>query len=279
MKNHITLPCPKGFSLSGTLISGQCFRWTLNEDGSISGVAGDRFATLSQHSDTVCVAGDSRCDAEDFWFNYLDFDTDYAAILRHSVDAEPRLAVAAQRCGGVYILRQQPWEALCSFIISQNNNIPRIRGIIERICRKYGARIEGSADGIYAFPAPEVIAQARAEDLKELGCGYRAEYLPAAAAEVLSGRFDPDALRKMPLCDAQKALQSMRGVGPKVADCILLFGLHRLDAFPRDVWIKRALADEFCGTPLQSSPYAGVAQQYIFEYIRSKDRTASHSDK
>lgn len=269
MDRAVTLSCPEDFSLSGTLLSGQCFRWQEDGNGGITGAAGDRAATLFQTGGTVTVTGDRREDAPQFWHSYLDLDTDYCTIRCHSVAAEPRLAAAAGRCGGVHILRQQPWEALCSFIISQNNNIPRIRTIIDRLCRKYGAVIPDSADEQHAFPSPEAIASASPDELRELGCGYRADYLPAAAKDVLCGRFDPEALRAMPLEEAQKALQTMKGIGPKVADCVLLYGLHRLDAFPRDVWIKRALADEFRDTPLQFSPYAGVAQQYIFEYIRS----------
>ena len=261
---------PDGFSLDGTLLSGQCFRWNRLPDGSLCGAAGDRAVTMTQSGGQIIIHGDSRPDAVTFWHNYLDFSTDYEAIRRLSVCAEPRLAEAVSRCGGVFILRQDPWEALCSFIISQNNNIPRIRTIIDRLCRRYGTPVT-AADGSEqrAFPTAEAIASASEEELKSLGLGYRAGYLPTAAADVLAGRFDPDALRDMPLEDARKELQAMKGVGPKVADCVLLFGLHRLDAFPRDVWIKRALAGEFKYTPLQNTPYAGVAQQYIFEYIRT----------
>ncbi len=261
---------PAGFSLADTLLSGQCFRWTLLSDGTVTGVAGNRAVTLTQSDGSIVISGDSSPDAAEFWREYLDFDTDYEAIRRHSVHAEPRLEEAVQRCGGVHILRQDPWEALCSFIISQNNNIPRIRTIIDRLCRKYGSAIP-TPDGspAFAFPSAQVIAGAAEDDLRSLGLGYRCGYLPAAAKDVLSGAFDPDRLRQLPLTEARKELQSMHGIGPKVADCVLLFGLHRLDAFPRDVWIKRALEGEFRDTPLQNSPYAGVAQQYIFEYIRS----------
>ncbi|MBE6758925.1 MAG: DNA-3-methyladenine glycosylase 2 family protein [Ruminococcaceae bacterium] len=274
---QVILDHPAGFSLSGTLISGQCFRWRQQPDGSLRGVAGDRAVTMLQRDGQVVILGDDRPDAEDFWRDYLDFGTDYAAIRRLSVCAEPRLESAVNRCGGVFILRQQPWEALCSFIVSQNNNIPRIRTIIDRLCRRYGQPI-AAADGTqeWAFPSPEAIASAGEEELKELGLGYRAGYLPAAARDVLSGSFDPAALRELPLDEARKALQAMKGVGLKVADCVLLFGLHRLDAFPRDVWIKRALEGEFRDTPLQNTPYAGVAQQYIFEYIRTQGSEGSN---
>ncbi len=261
---------PADFSLSGTLLSGQCFRWTQQPDGSLAGTAGERAVSMIQRDGQIIISGDHRPDAEAFWHNYLDFSTDYEAIRRLSVCAEPRLREAVSRCGGVFILRQDPWEALCSFIISQNNNIPRIRTIIDRLCRRYGQPVT-AADGqeARAFPSPEVIAEAGEDELKQLGLGYRAGYLPAAAADVIAGRFAPEVLRELPLEEARKVLQTMKGVGPKVADCVLLFGIHRLDAFPRDVWIKRALEGEFRDTPLQNTPYAGVAQQYIFEYIRS----------
>lgn len=269
MSGVISFEHPEGFSLRDTLLSGQCFRWSPGEDGSLSGVAGHRAVTMTQRDGMITVAGDGAEDGVCFWQDYLDFSTDYAAIRRLTVELEPRLADAAQRCGGVHILRQQPWEALCSFIISQNNNIPRIRTIIARVCARFGREIT-AADGSlqHAFPAPETIAAAAPEELKALGLGYRADYLPAAATAVLRGEFDPDLLRSLPIEQARKSLQTMKGVGPKVADCVLLFGLHRLDAFPRDVWIKRALEQDFRNTPLLDSPYAGVAQQYIFEYIR-----------
>lgn len=267
---QVVIDHPVGFSLSGTLLSGQCFRWRQMSDGSLCGAAGDRAVAMLQRDGRIIIDGDHRPDAEAFWRNYLDFGTDYETIRRLSVCAEPRLEQAVERCGGVFILRQDPWEALCSFIISQNNNIPRIRTIIDRLCRRYGQPVT-AADGAeeWAFPSPEAIAAAGEEDLKALGLGYRAGYLPAAAADVLDGRFDPDVLRELSLEEARKALQAMKGVGPKVADCVLLFGIHRLDAFPRDVWIKRALEGDFKDTPLQNTPYAGVAQQYIFEYIRA----------
>ena len=258
----IRLECQKSFSLEETLMSGQCFRWERKENG-CSGIAFGRKVHISAQEGAVLVEGD---DDEALWRSYLDLDTDYDAIRREITEQEPRLVKAAERLGGLHILRQEPWEALCSFIISQNNNIPRIRLIISRLCELCGEEARG---GGYAFPSAERVAQLSEEQLKGIGCGYRAGYITAVSRMAAEGKFELEPLRTMPAEEARAALTSLHGVGPKVADCVMLYGLHRLDAMPRDVWIKRALEGEFKGTPLVESPYAGVAQQYIFEYIRS----------
>jgi len=260
---RLQLECQKSFSLEETLMSGQCFRWEREKKG-CSGIAFGKKVCLSAGSGYVIVEGD---DDEALWRSYLDLDTDYDAIRREITAQEPRLEAAAERLGGLHILRQEPWEALCSFIISQNNNIPRIRLIISRLCELCAVEAQG---GGYAFPSAERTAQLDEEQLKAIGCGYRAGYITAVSRAAANGEFKLELLREMPAQEARAALTSLHGVGPKVADCVMLYGLHRLDAMPRDVWIKRALEGEFSGTPLVNSPYAGVAQQYIFEYIRTK---------
>lgn len=261
--NAIKIECQKSFSLEETLMSGQCFRWEREEEG-CCGIAFGKRVHLSAGDGFVLVEGD---DDEALWRSYLDLDTDYDAIRSEITAQEPRLKAAAERLGGLHILRQEPWEALCSFIISQNNNIPRIRLIISRLCELCAVEAQG---GGYAFPSAERVAQLDEEQLKAIGCGYRAGYITAVSRLVAEGKFKLEPLREMPAQEARDALISLHGVGPKVADCVMLYGLHRLDALPRDVWIKRALEGEFHGTPLVNSPYAGVAQQYIFEYIRTK---------
>lgn len=257
------IECQKSFSLEETLMSGQCFRWERDGEG-CSGIAFGRRVRLTAGDGFVTVEGD---DDQALWRSYLDLDTDYDAIRSEITKQEPRLRAAAERLGGLHILRQEPWEALCSFIISQNNNIPRIRMIITRLCELCAVTAQG---GGYAFPTAERVAQLDEEQLKAIGCGYRAGYITAVSRAVAEGKFELEPLRTMEVQAARDALTSLHGVGPKVADCVLLYGLHRLDALPRDVWIKRALEGEFKGTPIVDSPYAGVAQQYIFEYIRTK---------
>lgn len=291
----VRLFCAGSFDLGATLVSGQCFRWERvsgeNENCVCKGIASDRAVTISQElsesesGSVITVTGDDRPDAEAFWRDYLDLDTDYDAIRREVCALEPRLAAAAERLRGLRILRQEPWEALCSFIISQNNNIPRIRSIIGRICALCAPRINGTdatdgTDGeLPPFPTAEAVAALPEEALRAAGCGYRAPYVLGAARAAADGSFDPDALRKMPLDEARTALLSLGGVGPKVADCVLLYGLHRLECFPRDVWIRRALEGEFAGTKLPGTPFAGVAQQYIFEHIRARGKDPSGAKK
>lgn len=256
------LMCGGDFSLADTLISGQCFRWS--KDGeAIVGTAFGVTVSIIQEGDHLVIDGDDR---QPLWREYLDLDTDYDAIRRSVLEIEPRLESASQKSAGLHILNQEPWEALCSFIISQNNNIPRIRGIIERLCELCGVPAK---NGGFAFPSPEMVAGLSEQQLKEIGCGYRAPYILAAAKGVCEGAISFELLRNAPIEEARSELLKIHGVGPKVADCMLLYGLHRLECFPKDVWIKRALEGEFRDTPLIGSPYAGVAQQYIFEYIRA----------
>lgn len=265
--------CCGGFSLEATLISGQCFRWKKNDDGTINGVVFGMSVSMSQSDDggTLYISG---CPEERIAevLGYLDLDADYDAIREECLTLEPRLREAAERCPGIHILRQEPWEALCSFVISQNNNIPRIRLIISRLCELCGIPAQSCEPDAaeYSFPPPEKVAALRKEQLDGIGCGYRSEYILTAAQAVASGELDFDALRAADIDAARKTLLGFKGIGPKVADCFLLYGLHRLECFPRDVWIKRALEGEFKDTQLIGSRNAGVAQQYIFEYIRSK---------
>ena len=254
-----------GFSLSHTLNCGQCFRFREDAEGTFTGIVGDRKIVLRQDGDDVLVTTFSNDDPS--WVgDYLGLGEDYGKI-NSLLSADGKLAEITAVCGDIRIMKQPFWETLESFIISQNNNIPRIQKIIDRFCALFGRDM----GGYFAFPLPEDVAGLREEELAELHCGYRAPYLIDAARKVTSGEIDGSVIREMPLDEARKALMGIKGVGPKVADCTLLFGLHRLDAFPRDVWIKRAMAQLFPdGLPACASDYAGIAQQYIFHYARNE---------
>jgi N-glycosylase/DNA lyase len=166
-----------------------------------------------------------------------------------------------KRFGGIRILRQDSFEALVSFIISQNNNIPRIKLIIERLCDHYNR-----------FPTPSDLAAETSETLAFARAGFRAKYLCASARLIVSGGVLLKNIAAMPLPEARIELQKLPGVGPKVAECTLLYGMGRLECFPIDVWIKRALNEYYPGgSPFLHHPYAGIAQQFLFHYIRQKD--------
>jgi len=258
------------FDLAKTFECGQCFRWNTDENGAYFGVAFGRVAKLHRCGDSVFISGSIE-DFEAVWRSYFDLDRDYSEIRqRLCIDDFMRRATAFGE--GIRLLRQDKWEALCSFIFSQNNNIPRIKTIIDTLCREFGDVLDFEGKQFYSFPSAAKLAVLDVEQLAPLRCGYRAEYIIISAKMVADGVLDLEALSRGTPEDARVSLKKLRGVGDKVADCVMLFGLHKLDAFPLDVWMKRAVEQHY-GPEFDSgvfSPYAGIAQQYIFHYSRVK---------
>ena len=252
-----------------TFECGQCFRWNADENGDYFGVAFGKAAKVLREGDEVYIMCESG-DYEAIWRHYLDMDRDYESI-RLGFDAGEYLAKCADFGAGIRILRQDRWEALCSFIISQCNNIPRIKGIVEKLCLNFGEKKEFMGREYYSFPSAESLAALQPEDLAVLRSGYRAPYIIGAAKAVASGEMDLEYLARADQNTAMKGLLSLNGVGAKVANCALLFGLGHLEAFPIDVWMKRALKEHFAPDfdPASLGEYAGLAQQYIFYYARS----------
>lgn len=264
-KDTFVLHIPE-FDLEQTLNCGQSFRWKRETDGSFIGVAGIYPARIRQQGDVVTIVSVA---GEAFWRHYFDTETDYCALKRLFCNTQ-QLVAPCECAGGIRILRQDGWEALASFIISQNNNIKRISGIIERLCEHFGDPI---GEGLHAFPPPERLASCTVEDLAPLRSGFRARYLIDAAQKVCDGTVRLDALATLPLDDARTMLMQIVGVGRKVADCALLFGFYRLECFPVDVWIGRALKELFAdGFPEELAPYAGIAQQMLFHYMRTRPK-------
>lgn len=262
----IEVPQVSDFDLAETLDCGQCFRWDALPDGSFRGIAFRRQLHVYLDGDTFVLDGASEEDFQRYWRGYFDLDFHYGAVRSQLSAQDPVMAEAARFAPGIRLLKQEPWEALCSFIISQNNNISRIKGIIARLCQCFGDPIPG---GGYSFPGPERLCGLSPEDLQPLRCGFRAAYILSAARLVADGTVDLPAIGSLPLPEAREQLMRIKGVGPKVAECALLYGMHRLDAFPMDVWIKRAMSTLFPGKkPEDFGPYAGIAQQYLFHYSR-----------
>lgn len=247
-----------------TFECGQCFRWNANGDGSYSGVALGRALTLWEDDGQVFCDGRSE-DAE-LWSRYFDLDADYVSASA-VFDSPDYLRQCADFGSGIRILRQEPWEALCSFIISQCNNIPRIKHIVETLCTLYGDNI---GDGRFAFPEASALAGLSPDDLAPLRAGYRAAYIIAAANAVTSGQLALDALAETDGETAAAELMRINGVGKKVACCTTLYGLHITNSFPIDVWMKRALKNHFPPDfdPATLGGFSGLAQQYIFYYAR-----------
>ena len=262
--DHIT-----DLDLAQTLSCGQCFRWSEQSDGSFLGVVREKCARVYTENDRLIVDGAQEAERE-LWFRYFDLGLDYGAVRRELSAIHPTLAEAARYAPGIRILDQEPFEALISFIISQNNNIKRITGIVERLCEHFGEPIGGEGTrSVYSFPTAERLAALQPDDLAPIRAGFRHRYIIDAAQKVADGTIDLEAIRSTPYDEARAELMKIRGVGVKVADCVLLYGLHRLDGFPLDVWMKRAMAVLFPGlSPSDFGQYAGIAQQYIFHYAR-----------
>jgi len=260
------------FDLVKTLECGQCFRWEADENSVYTGVAFGRAASLRRDSESgsVFISGSTE-DFEAVWRDYFDLGRDYE-LIRQRLCIDEFMLRATEYGAGIRILRQDSWEALCSFIISQCNNISRIKKIISTLCREFGDTIEFGGKELYTFPSAERLAPLREEHLAPLRCGYRAAYVIGAARAVAEGALELDSLSECSQESARAALKRLRGVGDKVADCTMLFGLNMLDAFPLDVWMKRAVARHYGPGFSHSvfSPYAGLAQQYIFFYARNK---------
>lgn len=254
----------KNFDIRQTFLCGQCFRWAEAEDGSFSGIASGRYIRLSQDGDSVTLHGISEQDIP-FWQEYFDLATDYGAMIARLSDDET-LSLACKSSGGIRILKQEPFETLISFIISQNNNIPRIAGIIGRLCESFGEKIEGG----YAFPTAEKLRGVTPEQLAPLRAGFRARYICDAVEKINSGEVDFAEIKALPLVEAREKLKAIVGVGDKVADCVLLFGFAKYDAFPRDVWVKRLMLRFYPGgLPECAKGVEGIAQQYLFDYVRN----------
>lgn len=248
-----------------TLDCGQAFRWEKQSDSSYSGVAGGYFLNISKNGDDIIFKNTCKDSFDRFWSNYFDLNKDYKKIC-DTLKQDELLSSTIDEYYGIRILNQDSWEALCSFVISQQNNIKRIKLIIDRLCRAYG---DDLGDGHYTFPSAERLSHLSVEDFEALGTGYRAKYLERLAKDVAGGIIDLDKIKSLPLDEARAALMSIYGVGIKVANCALLFGFQFYSAFPVDVWMKRVMEYYPNGLPECFKGYEGIAQQYLFHWARN----------
>ena len=257
------IPC---FDLARTLDCGQAFRWEQRENGDWHGVAFSKPLTLSQTENGIAFIGTDKADFENIWRRYFDLDRDYDALCRR-FSSDSSLKRAVEECSGIRLLRQEPWEALCSFIISQNNNIPRIKGIIDRLCRLLGENLGGDD---FAFPSAKKVAEAGVDGLAPIRAGFRAKYIIDAAQKVANGEIDFDKIYASGLDEGRDELIKIKGVGEKVAQCTLLYGFGKVDAFPVDVWVKRIMQELYPdGLPECANGARGIAQQYLFHWRRT----------
>ena len=279
----------KHFDVSKVFDCGQCFRFdpvtnSLHEI-EFAGCAHGKYISVAQDGDCVFIYNATAEEYETLWKGFLGLDQDYGKINDDilSLSQNPALADAVNRADGIRILKQGEWEAICSFIISQNNNIPRIKKLVAALCHACGEKIDVSAMGehiasahkeqeghFYSFPAPERVLELGVEGLAALKMGFRAKYLYDAAEKMVNGDIGLEFLKNSDTEECIKHLCTVKGIGPKVASCALLFGFAKLDAFPVDVWIKKVMAKYFDEDfePSSLGKYAGIAQQYLFYYER-----------
>jgi len=246
---------------------GQAFRFSKDDDGNYCGIAYGKYLKVIKENESIILKGATKKDFENIWYEYFDLARDYNGM-KEKIKSNELLRNMSDFGGGIRILNQEPFETLCSFIISQNNNIPRIKGIILRLCEAFGEETNGN----FAFPSPEKLASLTEEDLAPIRMGFRTRYILDASKKVASGEIDLEKLKTMSYDDAKAVLMTIVGVGPKVADCTLLFSLKQFSAFPKDVWIKRAMEKLFPhGLPECVKGFEGIVQQYIFYYCLNKN--------
>lgn len=265
----------KNFNLEHIADSGQCFRMNRMETGRYGLIAYDRYIELTQLEENRI---ELSCTEEEYnlvWKDYFDMDYDYSHIITGLTEGDDEfLKNAVQFGGGLRILRQEVFETLISFIISQRKNIPAIKKCIEQLCRLYGEKITDQRfpnQIFYTFPSPEKLAGAQRNDLRQAGLGYRDEYVLNTARAVSRGDINLGQLKELDREEALSQLLNLSGVGIKVANCVSLYGLHHIEAFPIDVWIARILKEIYhdnFNLELYSG-YAGIVQQYMFYYMRS----------
>ena len=248
--------------LESTFNCGQCFRWQNVGENTFAGWSGSRKIIVRQEKEGIILQNVEKSDIP-YWSDYFCVDEDYES-LKQTFSQDSTLKSACDFAPGIRLLRQDSFETLISFIISQNNNIKRITCIIERLCEQFGEN--------GTFPTPARLSCLEKSDLSPLRAGFRDRYILDAAKKVESGKISLDEIEKMPYNIAKSELMKIVGVGEKVADCVLLFGFHRLEAFPKDVWIKRVLSEFYPnGLPACTAGYEGIAQQFLFHFIRNRE--------
>jgi N-glycosylase/DNA lyase len=274
----------RDYDLVATLDSGQVFRWR-EQNGSWTGVIGKNSVRLTQTHAGIFAETSAPQKNWDWLREFLQTEIKLEKILKtFPEDAPMKNAVAA--CRGLRVLRQNPWECLASFILSSTKQIVQIRQIVSLLCERFGERLAPQPpifnESFYSFPTPQRIAALTEADLRACKMGFRAPNLLAAARQIAGGKFDLEKIRKMDYPEARAELMKLRGVGSKIADCVLLFACGFDSAFPVDVWIERALQKLYFQRRRASEkrlrhfaathfgPHAGYAQQYLFHYIRTK---------
>lgn len=275
----------KSFEPKHIFECGQCFRWDKEIDGSYTGIFGNNVLNVSKNNNSIIFKGMCEKDIKETCIQYFDLNRNYEEIKLELSKIDDNLKTSIEYGNGIRILNQDLWETIISFIISANNNIPRIKGIINRISQKYGKEIVYNNKSYYTFPTPEELSKASVEDLRNVGLGFRDIRVYKTTQKIYNKEFDLEKLQQEKDTNIiREKLLTLDGVGPKVADCIILFStLKRFDVFPIDVWVRRVMNELYIKNEdetkvnkkdieqLAREKYgnlAGIAQQYLFFWKR-----------
>ncbi len=280
-----TIKNMNSFELKDIFDCGQCFRWNIQEDGSYEGIFGNNVINVKKQNNEITFEGICEKDIKETIENYFDLNRNYEEIKEQLSKIDENMKTSIEYGQGIRILNQDLWETIISFIISANNNIPRIKGIIERLSEKYGNEIEFNRKKYYTFPTPEQLKNVSVEEYRKLGLGFRDIRLYETTKMILEKQVDLEKMKQNPnTTEVRDELLKLSGVGPKVADCILLFSdLKRFEVFPIDVWVRRVMNDLYIKQEDETKVskkqiekiaqekfgnLAGLAQQYLFYWRR-----------
>ena len=274
----------KSFAPKQIFECGQCFRWNKEEDNSYTGIVKNNVINVKKIGEEIIVKSIGEDNIEKLCIQYFDLDTNYEKIKDKLSNVDKYLEESVKFGSGIRILNQDTWETLISFIISANNNIPRIKGIIEKISEKYGNEIPYKDKKYYTFPTPEQLGKASIKELRNMGLGFRDERVFETTQMVLKNEIDLEKIKnEKNINSAKEQLLKFPGVGPKVADCIMLFSMQKKQVFPIDVWIRRVMNNLYINKNDENKvkneeilkivnekykEFAGIAQQYLFYWIR-----------
>ena len=280
--NIVTVDGVNDFTLSQILECGQCFHFDKLDEEVYEVVAFGRAVKMEQTDKVLRIYGSSMEDYEGIWKLYLDMDNDYGLIKQSVIKADGALKTAVDEKSGIHILNQDFFETLISFIVSQNKSIPQIKQCVKNISHRFGDEVIGyNGEAFYVFPDVQRLHDETEEELRECKVGFRAPYIKNATEAVYSGAVTKEKLDELDIAQARELLMTIKGVGEKVANCVLLFGLGRREAFPVDVWMKRIMEQMyFDGKDTKKQDIeafavnkfgdlGGYAQQYLFDYART----------
>lgn len=287
-EQKIVLSNIESFELKDIFDCGQCFRWNVQEDGSYTGIFEENVLNVKKEKGNIVIKGICPKDLKETIEQYFDLNRDYDQIKETLSKVDENMKTSIQYGKGIRLLNQDLWETIISFIISANNNIPRMKGIIERLAKKYGNKITWQEKDYYTFPTAEQLKDVSIKEYRELGLGFRDKRLYETTQMIVSKQIDLEKMQKNPnTFEVREQLLTLSGVGPKVADCILLFStLKRLEVFPIDVWVRRVMNDLYMKQPDETKVskkqiekvanekfgnLAGLAQQYLFYWRREQN--------